>query len=236
VKGIVLAGGRGTRLAPLTNVISKQLLPVYDRPMVCYPISALRSMGIAKADIAIITTPESRPQFQKLLGTSYHYIEQEKPNGIGEAPILASGWLNGSHFALVLGDNIFTQKSFKAEDPEYCLIHLVRVRQPERYGCCDSVSEVLIEKPNFSGRWLAVSGLYQFPGDAPEVARSLRPSPRGELEVLDIIRYYQDKQRLTLNVLSGSWFDCGDIDELMAASEMIRSLRQRHNSQLGIIE
>jgi len=236
MKGIVLASGRGTRLAPLTTVISKQLLPVYDRPMVCYPISTLRSMGISKADTAIITTPESRPLFEKLLGTAYHYIEQPEPRGIGEAPLLAAEWLSGSSFVLVLGDNIFTQHRFKLEAPEYALVHLVSVRNPERYGCLNMHNDALVEKPQTQGSWMAVSGLYQFPGDAPKVARGIKPSARGELEVLDIIRYYQGRFRLAVDILGGSWFDCGDIDELLAASEMIRSLRQRHNSQLGIIE
>lgn len=241
MKGIVLAGGLGTRLMPLTQVCSKQLLPVYDRPMVFYPLSTLLGIGLKKADIAIITAPESQDTFKRLLGDEYHYITQAEPKGLAEAPILAEKFLDGDDFILILGDNLFTEPitpdySFKNAANDFCRIYLVNVRTPRRYGCYNESTEELVEKPAMDGRWLAVTGIYHFPPNAPEVAKTLNPSTRGELEIIDLIAFYQAiDNAFEIERLCGSWFDMGTADELLEAAEAIRALRLRHGSQLGII-
>ena len=244
MKGIVLAGGYGTRLGALTKSVSKQLLPVYDQPLIHYPLHTLKQLGCD--DIAIITRPDNQEQFQVLLGSDFTYLTQDKPEGIAQAPIIAQEWLNGEPFYLILGDNIFIEAPRLADyapmvdGPVICLAD---VAKPWRYGCLVR-DKKLVEKPILGrNEAKAVAGLYFLPGFAPSIARTMRKSRRGELEILSLITKLQDEIRITWPSyrtvraleMGHPWFDCGTPEDLLDAANCIKALRTRHNSKLGIL-
>lgn len=240
MKGIVLAGGSGTRLRPLTLVTSKQLLPVYDKPMICYPIETLISSGIK--EILIIVSPERQGDFQRLVdsvlyaGVSLAILTQEKPEGIAQALLIAEEFVGDNNVALVLGDNIFefnfrdTIANFKGGAE----IFIKDVENPERFGVArfDDASRIveIVEKPKTYISSSAITGLYLFDGVAVEVARKLTPSARGELEIVDVINDYLRRGVLGYTKISGEWFDAGTIESLFAVGEWARSrsLSGRH--------
>ncbi len=243
LKAIVLAGGYGTRLYPLTRAISKQLIPVYDNPMIHYPLHMLRIFGIDPEHTAIIVTPQSLPDFQHVLGDAYHYIEQPEPEGIAQAPLLAEKWLAGDEFVLVLGDNLFTAPSsiehcLRRRDINRCTIFLTRVSNPQRYGCMQYTGKVgvkFIEKPIEPGDYWVVTGVYYFPADAVSRALALKKSARGEYEIIDLISSYGDSI-IAEHLYEGCyWLDMGTPDDLLEAANLVRCLRKRHGSKLGIL-
>lgn len=251
MKGIVLAGGKGSRLYPITLGVSKQLLPVYDAPMIYYPLSVLIRAGIS--EILLISSPEHLPGFQNLLGdgselgVSFSYAEQLAPKGIAESLIIAEDFLNGDACVLILGDNLFygdgvekgLQKAIKSEDAS---IFSYPVKDPERYGVigydenCHPIS--IIEKPQRPASNRAVTGLYVYPNKAVEVAKSLKPSARGEIEITDINQYFLESGELSVIDLSksDSWFDTGTIDSLYEATDYVRALESRVGVKVGCIE
>jgi len=251
-KGIVLAGGAGTRLNPLTRAVSKQLLPVYDKPMIYYPISVLMLAGIR--DILLISTPDDLPLFRKLLGDgsnfgiSLSYAEQAAPNGIAEAYLIGEEFLSGAAPALVLGDNLFfghdlstRLKSASGKDAG-ALIFGYNVGDPERYGVAtiDANNKVLSieEKPASPKSNIAVTGLYFHDADAPAITRGLKPSPRGELEITDVNNHYLHAGRLSLELLGRgyAWLDTGTPDALLDAGEFIGSLERRQGLKVACLE
>lgn len=248
-KGIVLAGGSGTRLYPITVAVSKQLLPVYDKPMVYYPLSVLMLAGIR--EIAIITTPQDGPQFQRALGDgsqwgiSLTYIEQPSPDGLAQAYILAEDFLDGAPSAMVLGDNIF----FGHGLPELLgeadvqksggTVFGYRVADPERYGVVDFDAEgravQIIEKPEVPPSNYAVTGLYFLDGDAPARAKQVTPSPRGELEITTLLEGYLHDGALTVKQMGRgyAWLDTGTHGSLLDAGNFVRTLQMRQGLQTG---
>jgi len=251
MKGIVLAGGRGTRLSPITTSVSKQLLPVFDKPLVYYPISTLMLAGIK--EISIITTPQDQPLFQKLLkngsqlGVSFTFLIQDEPKGIAEAFIIAENFIEDSNVALILGDNIFhgsgigrNLTNFTSEDA--ARIMAFRVQNPEDFGVVEmdiSNNPIrIIEKPKkFSGN-LAIPGLYFYGSDVVKKAKRLKPSERGELEISSINQEYLDEGRLRVNILprGTSWFDGGTAESLHEAGEYIRVIEKRQGLKIGCLE
>ena len=250
-KGIILAGGSGTRLYPLTKAVSKQLLPVYNKPLIYYPLSVLMLSGIR--EIAIITTPHDQTLFKELLGDgsnwglSLSYITQEKPNGIAEAYILAEEFLDGDPSALILGDNLFfghdlpkLLEGFSKVETASVIGH--QVRDPERYGVVDYDAsgkvQGIIEKPKEPPSRIAVTGLYYLPGNASEVAKTLTPSARGELEITDLLEMYLKDGALEVAQLGRgfAWFDTGTHDSLLDAANFVRSLETRQHVQLACLE
>lgn len=250
-KGIILAGGSGTRLYPLTKAVSKQLLPVYNKPLIYYPLSVLMLSGIR--EIAIITTPHDQTLFRELLGDgsnwglSLSYITQEKPNGIAEAYILAEEFLDGDPSALILGDNLFfghdlpkLLEGFSKVETASVIGH--QVRDPERYGVVDFDAsgkvQGIIEKPKEPPSRIAVTGLYYLPGNASEVAKTLTPSARGELEITDLLEMYLKDGALEVAQLGRgfAWFDTGTHDSLLDAANFVRSLETRQHVQLACLE
>lgn len=251
-KGIILAGGSGTRLYPVTMAVSKQLLPLYDKPMIFYPISALMLAGIR--EIAIITTPEDQAQFQRLLGDggqfglSLTWIVQPSPDGLAQAYILAEDFLAGSPSAMVLGDNIF----FGHGLPE--LMHSADVRptggtvfgyqvaDPERYGVVGFDAEgkavSIVEKPETPASDFAVTGLYFLDGTAPERARAVKPSPRGELEITSLLEMYLEEGALSVELMGRgyAWLDTGTHGSLLDAGNFVRTLQDRQGLQVGCLE
>jgi len=233
MKGIILAGGTGTRLLPLTAITSKQLLPVYDRPMIFYPLNTLIKAGIK--DILIIVSPEHSGNFLNLLGSMFRkfgvnlsFIVQKSPRGLAEAYILAEDFLDGESSTLVLGDNIFEDdfteaiQTFKRGGR----IFAKEVSDPERFGVVefDAKNKVLSieEKPEHPKSHFAIPGVYIFDSEAVAVAKSLSPSARGELEITDLQRYYLDKQILDVRLITGAWFDTGTHESLFEASAFAR--------------
>ena len=245
-KGIILAGGIGSRLHPLTQVISKQLLPVFDKPMIYYPLSTLMLAGIKQ--IAIITTPQDLPKFKKLLrsgkqwGLKFSYIVQKKPNGIAEAFILARNFIKDSPSCLILGDNIYHGNNLSSilkeadEDKENSTVFTYQVKDPERFGVLNldrKGNPVKIEeKPKSPKSNLAITGLYFFPKDVVFRAKNLKPSKRGELEITDLNQSYLNDKKLKVKTLNRgfTWMDTGTFDSLLEASNFISLVQNRQNT------
>lgn len=251
-KGIVLAGGSGTRLYPITMGVSKQLLPVYDKPMIYYPISALMLTGIR--DIAIITTPEDQSQFQRLLGDGTQWglnltwIVQPSPDGLAQAYLLAKDFLDGAPSAMVLGDNIFFGHGLSAllaaadAREDKATVFGYRVADPERYGVVDFDAEgrvrQIIEKPAVPPSSYAVTGLYFLDGRAPELAARITPSARGELEITSLLELYLAEDRLTVELMGRgyAWLDTGTHGSLLDAGNFVRTLEKRQATQVACLE
>jgi len=251
MKGIILAGGSGTRLHPLTLAVSKQLMPVYDKPMVYYPLSLLMMAGIR--DILIITTPHDQAQFKKLLGDgqnlgcNFQYVVQELPNGLAQAFVLGADFIGQDKVALVLGDNIFHGEGLEAllkanNDPDGGVVYAYHVHDPERYGVVEfddnKVALSIEEKPAQPKSNYAVPGLYFYDNDVVEIAKNLEPSPRGEYEITDVNREYLRRGKLKVGILGRgtAWLDTGTFESLMQAGEFVRVLEQRQGLKVGSIE
>ena len=248
MRGIVLAGGAGSRLNPLTKVVSKQLLPVYDKPLIYYPISTLFLAGIR--EIAIITKPEDRPIFQQLfgsgdtLGARFEYLEQPRPNGIGEAFLIAEQFINQQDSALVLGDNIFHGAGLGRElanigKIEGALIFGAFVNDPSQYGVVvhdkDGKPTKIVEKPVEHLSNIAIPGLYFFDSSVSNIAKQIKPSARGELEITSILEHYLHENKLQLKKISRgtAWFDAGSFNGLHDANSYVRLIQDRQNMQIG---
>jgi len=251
-KGIILAGGTGSRLHPITMGVSKQLLPIYDKPMIYYPLSVLMLAGIR--DIAVITTPEDQPQFQRLMGDgsawglSLTWIVQPSPDGLAQAYLLAKDFLDGASSAMVLGDNIF----FGHGLPEVLAdadaraaggtVFGYHVADPERYGVVEFDADYravsIVEKPTKPASRYAVTGLYFLDGTAPDRARSVKPSPRGELEITSLLETYLSEGALTVNRMGRgfAWLDTGTHGSLLDAGNFVRTLQDRQGLQAGCPE
>ena len=251
MKGIILAGGLGTRLYPLTIAVSKQLMPIYDKPMIYYPISTLMWAGIK--EILIISTPQDLPNFKKLLGDgseigcNFQYKEQPNPNGLAQAFVLGEKFIGNDSVALVLGDNIFHGTSMAKQlehsnNPVGGIVFAYRVKDPERYGVVEFDSDFnaksIEEKPKFPKSNYAVPGLYFYNNSVVDVAKNLKPSARGEYEITDVNKYYLEKGLLKVNVLDRgtAWLDTGTFASLNAASQFIQVLEERQGLKVGCIE
>lgn len=252
MKGIILAGGAGTRLHPLTLVASKQLMPVYDKPMIYYPLSTLMLMGIK--EVLIISTPEDTPKFEKLLGDGLQigmelsYKIQENPNGIAEAFLIGEEFINNNSVTLILGDNLFYGYGYldflkdKLEDINGALIFGYPVKDPERYGVVefnDNGRVISIEeKPKYPKTSFAVPGLYVYDKNVVEVTKSIKPSQRGELEITDVNNAYLNKDELNVHILSRgvAWLDTGTHRSLLEAGSFIETLESRQGLKVGCIE
>ncbi|AEI96534.1 glucose-1-phosphate thymidylyltransferase RfbA [Roseobacter litoralis] len=251
-KGIILAGGSGTRLYPITLGVSKQLLPIYDKPMIYYPLSVLMLAGIR--EIAMITTPQDQAQFQRMLGDGSQwgitltYIVQPSPDGLAQAFILAEEFLAGSPSALVLGDNIFfghgLPELIAAADTQSvgATVFGYQVTDPERYGVVDfddnGVVRGIIEKPPVPPSNFAVTGLYFVDGTAPEKAHMVKPSARGEFEITTLLEFYLNEQTLTVKRMGRgyAWLDTGTHHSLLDAGNFVRTIEQRQGQQIGCLE
>jgi glucose-1-phosphate thymidylyltransferase len=251
-KGIILAGGSGTRLHPITRAVSKQLLPLYDKPMIYYPLSTLMLTGIS--EIAIITTPEDQAQFQRLLGDGSElglrldWIVQPSPDGLAQAYILAEEFLEGAPSAMVLGDNVYyghgLPERLAAADARVAggTVFGYQVADPERYGVvafdADGKAISIEEKPEKPQSDYAVTGLYFLDGQAPARARAVRPSPRGELEITSLLSQYLEEGSLTVELMGRgfAWLDTGTHDSLMEAGEFVRVLEKRQGLKAGCPE
>ena len=251
MKGIILAGGSGTRLYPITYAISKQIMPVYDKPMIYYPLSTLMLSGIK--DILIISTPHDLPQFEKLFGNGHHlglnfsYKVQEQPNGLAQAFVLGEEFIGDDSCALVLGDNIFYGMGLgntleKNSNPDGGIVYAYQVSDPERYGVVefDSNKKVISieEKPENPKSKFAVPGLYFYDNDVVEIAKNIKPSPRGEYEITDVNLEYLKRGKLSVSVLDRgtAWLDTGTFDSLMQASQFIQVIEQRQGIKVACIE
>ncbi len=251
MKGIILAGGSGTRLHPLTLAVSKQLMPVYDKPMIYYPLSILLMAGIR--EVLIITTPHDQAQFQKLLGDGknlgcdFQYVVQAVPNGLAQAFVLGADFIGQDNVALVLGDNIFygagLEELLKSNsNPDGGVVYAYHVQDPERYGVvefdADKKALSIEEKPARPKSNYAVPGLYFYDNDVVEIARNLRPSPRGEYEITDVNQEYLRRGKLKVGILGRgtAWLDTGTFESLMEAGEFVRVIEQRQGLKVGAIE
>jgi glucose-1-phosphate thymidylyltransferase len=252
MKGIILAGGSGTRLHPLTKTISKQLLPVYDKPMVFYPLSVLMLAGIK--DILIISTPTDLPNFQKLLGngTDYginlSYAEQPSPDGLAQAFIIGENFIGNDNVSLILGDNIFHGYGFSsllkqaATTQEGATVFGYHVNDPRRYGIVEFDNDMRVlsveEKPSSPKSNYAITGLYFYDNNVVDIAKSLKPSPRGELEITDVNKVYLDSEKLNVQILGRgfAWLDTGTFDSLIAAGLYIQMLEQRQGLKVACLE
>jgi glucose-1-phosphate thymidylyltransferase len=251
MKGIILAGGKGTRLYPLTKAVSKQLMPIYDKPMVYYPLATLIEAGIH--EILIITTPEDMPLFKSLLGDgsrigcSFSYVEQPEPSGLAQAFILGEDFIQNDPVALILGDNLFYGTHFIEQLKKHAsydggMIFASKVSDPHRYGIvqfdANRKAIDIEEKPTHPKSSYAVPGIYFYDNTVVEKAKQLKPSARGELEITDLNRLYMDENRLHVEVLDPgtAWLDTGTIELLMEASQFVQVIQSRQGILIGAIE
>lgn len=251
MKGIILAGGSGTRLYPLTKAISKQLMPVYDKPMIYYPLSVLMSAGIR--EILIITTPNDLQNFKRLLsdgsqlGCKFEYAVQDSPRGLADAFIVGADFIGGDKVAMILGDNIFYGAQIDNDLEKYTSIDgalgfAARVNDPERYGVYEFDKDMNVlsieEKPEVPKSSYANSGLYFFDNQVVEIAKNVKPSPRGEIEITSVLDAYLKKGQLKVYLLEKgtAWLDTGTFDSMMKASQFVQVVEERQGYKIGCIE